>query len=381
MVSRCCKESGLQCYLKDATWAQCMRKCDPMALGMSKAPGNKFPQPWSCAKLRPGKAPEAQDPVPKNPAKCADVNQDCRNSSCCQDDFMGCYERDKGWAGCLRGCQAGGGWGCKVISPPRRGGLHNGRSLFCFAMMLPFGGEVKLLRMQYENQVGIFQCDRHRIFSNVTMSVSTPEVGRPGETTTALPGSLVCHPGGLYMTALNTEIFVRVWKGVIEDRSYLETDWTVKVDPDAVFLPSRLRAHVDRYVRAQKTTAAHPVYLNNCKDGLHGPLEVISRGGMSAFAAGMEYCEKELRHEYKLYGEDVFLRHCMLILGIERFDDLALLYETACDPFPHDPMPCTPVKVAFHPLKSPDKYMECLLQAEAKDKAMEDGTKLLQVGI
>jgi len=312
---------------------------------------------------------------------CSSVTEDCRQSRCCKDDFMGCYERDQGWAGCLRSCRPGTGWSCKQLGPPRVGGLSNGRSLFCFALMLPFGYEVELMKSQFDMQVGIFRCDRHRVFSNESIELGNPGFGRR-ESSVVLPGSLYCKPGGIYYTALNTPIFIRVWKGVIEDGSYLETDWTVKLDPDAVFISTRLQEHTARYLQMKATHSGHPVYLNNCKDGMHGPLEVISRGGMAAMRDGMSYCESELQHEFKLYGEDVFLRHCMLILGVEKFDDLSLLYETVCDPFPKTPLPCTPMKVAYHPLKDPRKYMECLLQAESQEKAAGAGaSKLLKVGI
>ena len=56
-----------------------------------------------------------------------------------------------------------------------------------------------------------------------------------------------------------------------------------KVDPDAVFFASRLRSVVGKYEEAAKG-----VYLNNCKFGLHGPIEAAAaraRGG-GAFDAG-----------------------------------------------------------------------------------------------
>ena len=32
------------------------------------------------------------------------------------------------------------------------------------------------------------------------------------------------------------------------------------------------------------------MYLNNCKDGMHGPLEVFSRGALISFAQAAETC-------------------------------------------------------------------------------------------
>merc|ERR1711972_1229851 len=48
--------------------------------------------------------------------------------------------------------------------------------------------------------------------------------------------------GGEWHTRMNTPIFMKLWRQVIHDGMFRRTDWTVKVDADAVFLPGRLRA-------------------------------------------------------------------------------------------------------------------------------------------
>merc|ERR1712232_665726 len=42
-----------------------------------------------------------------------------------------------------------------------------GLSLYCFALMLPFGHEPELIRAQLTHRVGIFDCDEFAVFSNV----------------------------------------------------------------------------------------------------------------------------------------------------------------------------------------------------------------------
>merc|ERR1712190_326433 len=91
-------------------------------------------------------------------------------------------------------------------------------------------------------------------------------------------------------------------------------EWTVKVDPDAVFLPDRLH---DQLKRAHGSDS---VYLNNCDQGLHGPIEIVSHAGMADFEAGIDKCVTELKHEWGWQGEDVFLRHCLGILKVSRVD-------------------------------------------------------------
>merc|ERR1719330_155219 len=90
----------------------------------------------------------------------------------------------------------------------------------------------------------------------------------PGLITKVIESDLRCNFGGLHHSALNSWIFMALWKKVIDDQEYRSYRWVIKVDPDTVFFPDRLvpilRGHPD----------AH--YFSNCKLGLHGPLEVFS---------------------------------------------------------------------------------------------------------
>jgi len=110
-------------------------------------------------------------------------------------------------------------------------------------------------------------------------------------------------------------------------------------------------------------------YLNNCDQGLHGPLEVISLGGMKAFRDGINTCtsDPKLTEEKSSGGEDVFLRHCMTLLNIAKVDNFGLLSEQAC--FWEDPVKngCTSGKVSFHPFKKPELYFKCLDQAKQSE--------------
>ena len=49
--------------------------------------------------------------------------------------------------------------------------------------------------------------------------------------------------------------------------------------------PQRLQQHVSTAPRPDKS-----VFLNNCKIGLHGPIEVISRAGVETYARGLQRC-------------------------------------------------------------------------------------------
>jgi len=216
------------------------------------------------------------------------------------------------------------------------------------------------MKAQLQQKVGVFSCDGYTVVSNETIELAPPPTPIHTE---VMPGSLQCGLGGKYNTALNSRIFVRVWNKVMHLRRFLQFDWTVKLDPDCVFLPWRLQNHV---------RSRHPgdmMYLNNCDEGLHGPVEVMSQGGMKAFALGFERCNETLAPEVDDYGEDVWLRRCMGLLGVARKDDYKLLTEKACKPW-KDPVPCHSGAASFHPLKTPSLYFKCLTQATADDQAL-----------
>lgn len=327
-ATRCCQDPGTRCYKRDADWYECRESCPnddtwacARASGAAAGPlaGSKTPAttpaatPATTATLRPGAAASVSR---MNASKVAAVSK-----------LKAAPEADQG---------------------PKP-------SLYCFSLMLPSGAELSLLRTQLERGAGIFKCNWWNVYSNQSVELTPgPPVRILAE---VIPGSLQCNFGGEYNTAMNSEIFYRVWQRVIDDGRYLLYDWTVKLDPDAVFLPERLRSHVGQ------RNPNDPVYINNCDEGLHGPIEAISHGGMKTFGMGLQRCHDSLEHEWMTYGEDVWLRRCLGMLEVQRQDDYAVLRERACRPYEW-PIPCTSGAVSFHPLKTPKEYFECLGQAQ-----------------
>merc|ERR1719454_741985 len=139
--------------------------------------------------------------------------------------------------------------------------------------MLPDGYEFELLQEQLRRKVGLFSCDAYSVLSSRELELSP---GPPRVVTEIVPGSLKC------------EIFVRVWKKVASIGTWRQHDWTLKLDPDCVFLPWRLQS------RLKGGSADDKVYINNFKEGLHGPIEVLSRKAMEVYDGGMERCVSEL---------------------------------------------------------------------------------------
>jgi hypothetical protein len=221
--------------------------------------------------------------------------------------------------------------------------------------MLPHGYERGLMRRLLEANQSIFRCDSFQVFSE-----GNNEVG-PGPPRVVAEdiGSTKVGWGGPYHNALNSGVFVRVWRRIFADGAYYSKDWTVKVDPDAVFLPDRLKTHL------ADSDPSPSLYLNDCDQGLHGPIEIVSNGGMRAFRLGLNDCVSALSKDFSWSGEDVFLRHCFGMLKINRVDDFHILSETVC--MWHDPVHkgCHGDYVAFHPFKQEDTYFNCLQQAGA----------------
>merc|ERR1712178_375743 len=95
-------------------------------------------------------------------------------------------------------------------------------------------------------------------------------------------------------------------------------NWVVKLDPDTVFFPDRLRGILARrrpMSLIRESPELSSMYLNNCEYGLHGPIEVLSRDATSDFIlTGLDNgkCDFLLSNAW---GEDTFLDHCLRAVG------------------------------------------------------------------
>jgi len=230
-------------------------------------------------------------------------------------------------------------------------------SLFCFSLSQPDGYEMGLLALQHRVRISIFACDEYAVYSNKVVEVA------PGVNTTMVNSDLKCESGGEFGTALNTDIFMTVWTKVISDGRYRYNHWTVKADPDAVFFPERLRIAV--HFHSEAASQPRGAYLNNCKFGLHGPLEAFSQLAVQTWAAGSAKCVQhfdDLCSGPCLWGEDMFIDQCLeKVLLVQRVNDWNLLSEAHCDSKDwHD---CRNGAIAFHPFKSEGEYKGCMANA------------------
>jgi len=206
----------------------------------------------------------------------------------------------------------------------------------------------------------IFGCEERAVYSSTSFEVA------PGVMTLKVDSDLKAVMGGEFYTALNTWVFLKVWDRVIDDMVYAKYDWTVKVDPDAVFFPSRLRESLLSYGEAEEPRG---VYINNCKYGLHGPIEVFSANAVKAFARDRHLCVKHIDTGCDggpcEWGEDLFLDECLhKILNVRRDDIMDLMIENACDP-PGGEVDCKNGTAAvYHPFKTVEEWSACLAEAQ-----------------
>jgi len=309
------------------------------------------------------------------------------DSGCCAEVGMQCYSKNDQWAACISDCTPGKNrsllgdtdskpWSCKALGPrtPRPWGHP---SLFCYSVMRTVGYEGDLMRDQMAKSAGIFACDQYDVFSNTPYQgrattwwhpeeddkVEVPLVSMylgigPLGPVHTIPFKPTYVGKSMDSTAGNTELFLRVWEKVKETGKYLTTDWTLKVDPDAVLLPSRARTLLQPYNSLS-------TYIVNCdKPGMaammFGSVEMFSRQAIVTFYERKEECLGSLG--WKAWGEDYFMGKCLDMLGVKRTNQFSLVSDGVCKG-----VDCSdPTAAAFHPKKDSASWMACLAQAEAR---------------
>merc|ERR1712079_582236 len=151
---------------------------------------------------------------------------------------------------------------------------------------------------------------------------------------------------------------------------------TVKVDVDAVFLPSRLRSYLER---SNFAVTQNGIYLENCKYvnyGFFGSLEVISHNGAATYMANLDDCKGALNYlgsekvtGNEPWGEDLFAQRCMDLHGVNKINAFDINTDASCAAWrpegqkknrkwrPDCSVTRTP---AIHHFKTPKEYFDCL---------------------
>mmetsp|Transcript_117313 Transcript_117313/g.378604 ORF Transcript_117313/g.378604 Transcript_117313/m.378604 type:complete len:523 (+) Transcript_117313:149-1717(+) len=210
-------------------------------------------------------------------------------------------------------------------------------SLFCFCTINSTGVEPMLVKAQLKRRASIFSCDESEVFSHGRAL----ELG-DGRVTTRVEGP-GAHPNA----------FQQVWERVRKAGRYKKHDWTVKVEPDTVFFPHRLRFHVKRHTTQQGLNK----FFTNCNgysSKLAKSIEVFSRQAISKYLFDGGQCMRKFSG--KGFSEELFMTECLKMLGSSPVHDYDMLSDKACTA-----APCSDTtKVAFHDFGDVSSYLSCL---------------------
>ena len=190
--------------------------------------------------------------------------------------------------------------------------------LFCYTVARPRGLEVDLLNLQWRRSLGVFGCDGFAVFSN-TSNASTNWVS-----TSTIRGNMdvlisprARHGNWDFGNALNAPLFIQIWQAMDIDHLRSRYDWVIKLDPDTVFLPSRMRnlitTSICRSVRDMDrlvlTVGDTPLRVHTQPCWITGPLEAMHISAMRLFQRSLRSCVKLFPpHDF---GEDIWTLHCL----------------------------------------------------------------------
>jgi hypothetical protein len=249
-------------------------------------------------------------------------------------------------------------------------------TLYCFSVVQQDTGstrkyyDLELLQGAYGKGVGIFACESWGIFSD-----------RDGEAGPGAPLVKLDDVDGDFKFAkreetgtwVNTGLHYQAWKAIKVAGAYKGANWVVKVDCDAVFVPSRLVSWL-----SDKLVPASGEYLENCrfvKYGWFGSLEIFSKVAFETLLGSMDSCKETLDWKvgidggkYGPMGEDLFAQACLDNNGVLRGDAFGTKLDGTCEADrPLDQKKNKKWKptcdqenfAAYHPLMKPQDWWAC----------------------
>jgi len=209
------------------------------------------------------------------------------------------------------------------------------------------------LREQLKRGVSIFSCNYAAVISTEKVFLGVIDDSPVYTWVNPLPEVPLGKRGVNGSTTdsfLNAYTFIKAWDTLMNSGQIWPFDFVAKVDPDAVFVPTRLREHVEAYV-------GKAVYFTNCgkwggKALLYGSLEVFSTQALHRYWSRADVCKSMHWHAW---GEDYYMQKCMDEREVESvFDSLQVADKRCVD------APCSDyTKVAFHDYKNPRDWLNC----------------------
>jgi hypothetical protein len=213
------------------------------------------------------------------------------------------------------------------------------------------------MKHQLETNLGIFACDEYAVFTD------NPDPWTVGPGPLGMVTTIPFRPAPVGQskdgTAGNSLLFMHVWEAVLADGRWGNHDWTVKVDPDAVLLPERLRPHVRAHNGKNAWIANCNAYPTSSDfPMMYGALEVISKAALQAYqadASGDKHCRSWL--QWNIMGEDYFMGKCLDPHHAEKIVDTNVILDERCAHY----QDCSQAGyAAFHPFKDVPSWMGCL---------------------
>jgi len=357
--SQCCRESGKQCYKQSDFWAQCKDSC---------IAGEKFSQweeAWSCDLLGPRTQSVVDPDLDKGlvgewvEKTCNGAYEDCSKSGCCYGVDAQCYSKDKFYAECKTTCDPtekdsdGDTWEC-IAKGPRGWGLATKGypSLYCISLFMPTSYEGGLLSSHLDLTAGIFACDGWDIFAAHEATLGWHQKDNLEVKAVLIPDIAVgkSQDG----TAGNAKLFMALWDKIIEGGRFRYYDWTIKVDPDAVVIPERMRNQLRPHV-------GEKIYVVNCNKYpsspnfpmMYGAVEVFSQPAMEEYAVHSWKCGKDL--PWSEWGEDYYMTHCLDYIDVGRISDFTFLADGVCLGAHCE----DPTYASYHPFKTVETWKAC----------------------
>jgi len=323
--------------------------------------------------------------VPSFPA-CSAAGENCMDTGCCKVSGHTCYvmqdKNGQSKAQCNETCNRGS---CLTINPHSVPVAQKlGQRLYCFAVYTKNTGnlskpntELELLQFAKSKSGGVFACDVWEVYSDTANVAIGDYTAIQVEDKNNEFYQVKRKETGCWV---NWALFYQVWVKIAENGKWAQADWTVKVDPDAVFLPDRLRTYLANKVAGD---SPHGLYLENCPNvqyGFFGHIEVISKTGAQVLTSYLDECHDAFAPcandgcdwKWGAWGEDVFIQRCMDHHYVDKVEAYDLATDGACKAdrpagekknskwYPKD---CSGLTTATaHPLKKPQAYKMCFEQ-------------------
>jgi len=311
--------------------------------------------------------------------QCSKISEDCSSTKCCKTAGYKCFKLRDNKASCKANCTPSKDGMCTELVNLKS--THTtGTQLFCFSFYTENTGSTKksyeldLFKKQLAAGISLFGCPKYAVYSDVeaslSSSVKTIKVND-------VDGNFHLFKRKKSGTWVNAMMFYQAWLDIRSNKLAASSDWVVKVDADAVFLPVRLLHTLQGF-----KVPDGGVYVENCPKvmfGFFGNLEVVSQDGFASFLANLETCKSTLDWKgedpdwkFGPYGEDLFMQKCLDKIGVSKVSNFTMTTDGACKAA----MPrmegvkagvglpnCLDTNaVSYHPLKKPADYLKCYAQ-------------------